>query len=107
MPEPIDPVVRFLLKSPLTPAQRRSASEAFSGAANEDDLQEKMLALDLPKNVRAELWDLKVQAPPQPSSVNKESADRFCDVAVCVESRRDDQSSGNGDRTLSNRSSSH
>lgn len=68
MPEPIDPVVRLLLKSPLTPAQRRSASEAFSGAANEDDLQKKMVALNLPKNVRADLWDLKAQAPTQPSS---------------------------------------
>lgn len=65
--EPVDPVVSLLLKSPLTPAQRRAASEAFTSSANEDDLQERMMALNLPKMVRADLWDLKASAAPQPS----------------------------------------
>lgn len=62
-----DPVVSLLLKSPLTPAQRRSASEAFSAAANEDDLQDRMVTLNLPKAIRADLWDLKAASAPQPT----------------------------------------
>lgn len=60
-----DPVVSLLLKSPLTPDQRRAASEAFTGSANEDDLQTRMEALKLPRAVMADLWDLKVANPPQ------------------------------------------
>ena len=63
-----DPVVSLLLKSPLLPEQRRAASEAFTSSANEDDLAEKMQTLGLPKQVMAELWDLKAAAPPQPSA---------------------------------------
>lgn len=62
-----DPVVSFLLKSPLTPNQRRAASEAFTGSANEDDLQSRMEALKLPRHVMADLWDLKAAAPKQPT----------------------------------------
>lgn len=65
--EPVNPVVALLLKSPLTPAQRRAASEAFSGATNEDDLQERMVKLNLPKTVRADLWDLKASSVPEPT----------------------------------------
>lgn len=64
---PQDPVVSLLLKSPLTPTQRRAASEAFTSSANEDDLQAKMEALKLPKAVMADLWDLKYEAGPQPT----------------------------------------
>lgn len=60
-----NPVVSLLLKSPLTPAQRRSASEAFSSAVDEDDLVSRMESLKLPKNVMADLWDLKAAAPAQ------------------------------------------
>jgi hypothetical protein len=61
--DPIDPVVALLVKSPLTSAQRRAASEAFTSSANADDLQARMVALDLPKSIRADLWDLKETAP--------------------------------------------
>lgn len=64
-PNQANPVVSLLLKSPLTPAQRRSASEAFSSAANEDDLVTRMESLKLPKNVMADLWDLKAATPAQ------------------------------------------
>lgn len=60
-----NPVVALLLKSPLTPTQRRSASEAFSAATNEDDLQDRMVAMKLPKAVMADLWDLKASQPAQ------------------------------------------
>lgn len=60
-----DPVVSLLLKSPLTPAQRRAASEAFTGSANEDDLVTRMEGLNLPKQVMAGLWDLKASNPSQ------------------------------------------
>ena len=66
-----DPVVSLLLKSPLTPAQRRAASEAFTGSANEDELVTKMEGLKLPKQVMADLWDLKVANPSQPISEPK------------------------------------
>src|SRR5258705_5030368 len=85
MPEPIDPVVRLLLKSPLTPAQRRSASEAFTGSTDEDDLSAKMDSLGLPKSVKAGLWDLKSQAPKQAPIASTEpqgsAAGRFLENA--------------------------
>lgn len=61
--ESVDPVVRLLLKSPLTPAQRRSASEAFTGSTDEDDLAAKIGPMNIPKEVKRALWDLKYQAP--------------------------------------------
>lgn len=60
-----NPVVDLLLKSPLTPTQRRAASEAFSAAVDEDDLVSKIEGLQLPKSVMADLWDLKVAQGPQ------------------------------------------
>jgi len=63
-----DPVVSLLLRSPLSPDQRRAASEAFTGSADEDELATKMEALKLPRAVMANLWDLKVAHPPQPIS---------------------------------------
>lgn len=63
--DPIDPVVALLVKSPLSPSQRRSASEAFTSSANEDELAEKLTGLKLPRNVSAGLWDLKVSRPAQ------------------------------------------
>jgi hypothetical protein len=64
-----DPVVTLLVKSPLTPAQRRAASEAFTSSANEDELADKLQAMKLPRNVSAQLWDIKASQPasPQPS----------------------------------------
>lgn len=62
-----DPVVSLLLKAPLTPSQRRAASEAFTSSANEDDLQTKMETMKLPRAVMADLWDLKYAQPPQPT----------------------------------------
>lgn len=65
-PDQANPIVSLLLKSPLTPNQRRAASEAFSASTNEDDLQERMVALKLPKHVMADLWDMKAASPSQP-----------------------------------------
>lgn len=65
---PADPVVGLLLKAPLTPTQRRAASEAFTSSANEDELAQKLGTMKLPKFVSADLWDLKAAQRPQPSS---------------------------------------
>lgn len=68
MPDPQNPVVSLLLRSPLSPAQRRAASEAFSSSSNEDELADKLVALKLPAHVSADLWDLKASQPPMPAS---------------------------------------
>lgn len=68
-----DPVVTLLVKSPLTPAQRRAASEAFTSSANEDELAEKLQAIKLPRNVSAQLWDIKASQPAQPSMASEQT----------------------------------
>lgn len=81
--DPIDPVVALLLRSPLSPAQRRAASEAFTSSRDEDELQARMEAMKLPKAVRAGLWDLKYDAPKQPPPPQTESAlSRFVSSAA-------------------------
>lgn len=79
-PDQPNPVVALLLKAPLTPAQRRSASEAFSASANEDDLVTRMESLKLPRNVMADLWDLKSATPTQvetPQGPQGSAVERF------------------------------
>jgi hypothetical protein len=70
-----DPVVTLLVKSPLTPAQRRAASEAFTSSANEDELADKLQAMKLPRNISAQLWDIKASQPAQPSVQTQEPQD--------------------------------
>lgn len=58
MPE-IDPVQSLLAKSPLSQAQRADLWDAYHNASDADDLAGKLQALNIPKPVKAGLWDLK------------------------------------------------
>lgn len=48
-----------LRQSPLTPAQRADLWDAFQDAKDADDLAAKLQTLNVPKQVKADLWDMK------------------------------------------------
>lgn len=58
-----DPVAAILQKS-APPSVRAAAWDAFHSAKDEDDLAERLKALDMPREAKAQLWDLKTGSRP-------------------------------------------
>lgn len=74
MPEQ-DPVAGILMQAPAT--LRADAWDAFNASANADELASKIGSMNLPKEVKAQLWDLKqgsqsatTTPPPKPEKPN-------------------------------------
>lgn len=66
-----DPVAARLLKAPLVTSQRATVWQMYQDARDEDDLAEKLKALQIPNDVKADLWQMKYEggtqaAPPVP-----------------------------------------
>lgn len=59
MPQQADPVAARLLKAPLVTSQRASIWQIYQDAVDEDDLAEKLKALQIPNEVKADLWQMK------------------------------------------------
>lgn len=79
----------LLSNAPLTPAERRAASDAYTSSANEDELQEKLVALKLPRAVMADLWDLKYaqrqqKAQPTPTAQPRATEDWLSGIRFSI-----------------------
>jgi hypothetical protein len=64
-----DPVADRLRKAPLTNAQRADVWDAFAHATDADDFARRAMALKVPDNIKADLWDLKASAAPKAAPV--------------------------------------
>lgn len=68
-----DPLEAVLRQSPLTNSQRADVWDAYEGSADSDALAERLQALNVPKQVKASLWDLKEQGAPKVTAPPEEA----------------------------------
>lgn len=59
-----DPLETLLRSAPLNDRQRAGLWDMYESSKNADDLAARLKAMDLPAEVKAQLWDLKSQAAP-------------------------------------------
>lgn len=63
-----DPLEAYLRRSPLTQRQRADLWDAYNGAADQDSLAAALQAIQVPKEVKAGLWDMKAGMAAAPRS---------------------------------------
>jgi len=60
-----DPLESLLRSSPLTQSQRADVWDAYEGAQDADALAAKLTSMNVPKEIKASLWDLKETSAPK------------------------------------------
>ena len=71
---PADPIADALRQLPLSNAQRADAWDAFHASPDVATLTTKLQALDIPKEAKAQLWDLKQADASTPATFHQENA---------------------------------
>ncbi len=57
-----DPLTDTLSNAAIAQPLKAAAWDAFQSAANEDELAAKLKDLNIPKSLKADLWDLKAKS---------------------------------------------
>jgi hypothetical protein len=67
-----DPLEDLLRRASLNDRQRAGLWDLYEASKNPDDLAARLKSMDIPQDVKAQLWDLKAQdGPPEPTWSDK------------------------------------
>ena len=64
-PPGVDALEALLRRSPLSDRQRAGLWDIYEASKNADDLAGRLKSMELPSDLKAQLWDLKAQAEPR------------------------------------------